>query len=131
MLKNIVFMDKPEEDELKERLKKAREKLFGLQMQIKDHKVPVLVLVEGWGTAGKGSLIGNLIQNIDPRFFKVAPMEDAPDEEEKRKRHMGKGMEERRTEEETLAGGGCFWMFGIFGRLDDSKNNARAENGRY
>ena len=69
MLKNIVFMDKPEEDELKERLKKAREKLFGLQMQIKDHKVPVLVLMEGWGTAGKGSLIGQIIQNIDPRFL--------------------------------------------------------------
>ena len=40
-------------------------------------------------------------------------------------------MEERRTEAETLAGGGWFLMFGIFGRLDDSKNNARAENGRY
>lgn len=84
MLKNIVFMDKPEEDELKERLKKAREKLFGLQMQIKDHKVPVLVLMEGWGTAGKGSLIGQIIQNIDPRFFKVATM-DQPTLEELRK----------------------------------------------
>ena len=84
MLKNIVFMDKPEEDELKERLKKAREKLFGLQMQIKDHKVPVLVLMEGWGTAGKGSLIGQIIQNIDPRFFKVATM-DQPTSEELRK----------------------------------------------
>lgn len=84
MLKNIVFMDKPEEDELKERLKKAREKLFGLQMQIKDHKVPVLVLMEGWGTAGKGSLIGQIIQNIDPRFFKVATM-DQPTPEELRK----------------------------------------------
>ena len=84
MLKNIVFMDKPEEDELKERLKKAREKLFGLQIQIKDHKVPVLVLMEGWGTAGKGSLIGQIIQNIDPRFFKVATM-DQPTPEELRK----------------------------------------------
>ena len=85
MLKNVHFLEKPEEEELKQRLGKAREKLFGQQMLLKDHKVPVLVLVEGWGTAGKGSLIGNLIQNIDPRFFKVAPMEDAPDEEEKRK----------------------------------------------
>lgn len=72
MLKNVHFLEKPEEEELKQRLGKAREKLFGQQMLLKDHKVPVLVLVEGWGTAGKGSLIGNLIQNIDPRFFKVA-----------------------------------------------------------
>ena len=84
MLKNIVFTEKPEEEELKERLKNAREKLMDQQMQIKEHKVPVLVLVEGWGTAGKGSTIGQIIQNIDPRFFKVATM-DQPTEEESRK----------------------------------------------
>lgn len=85
MLKDVQFMEKPDEEELKQRLKTAREKLTGQQMLIKDHKIPVLVLVEGWGTAGKGSLIGDLIQNIDPRFFKVAPMEDLPTEEERRK----------------------------------------------
>lgn len=84
MLKNIVFTEKPEEEVLKERLKGAREKLFSQQMQIKEHKLPVLVLVEGWGTAGKGSAIGQMIQNIDPRFFKVATM-DQPTEEESRK----------------------------------------------
>lgn len=84
MLKNVQVMEKPEEEELKRRLKKAKEKLASQQMLLKDHKVPVLVLVEGWGTAGKGSLIGELIQNIDPRFFKVSPM-DRPTEEEQRK----------------------------------------------
>ncbi len=84
MLKNMNFPEKPEEEELKTRLKTAREKLFGQQILLKEHKIPVLVLVEGWGTAGKGSLIGQMIQNIDPRFFKVASM-DRPTEEEKRK----------------------------------------------
>lgn len=84
MLKNINFMEKPKKEELKARLKAAREKLFSQQMKIKERKVPVLVLVEGWGTAGKGSLIGQIIQNIDPRFFKVASMEK-PSEEESRK----------------------------------------------
>ena len=84
MLKNPVFTEKPEEDELKGRLKAAREKLSSQQTLIKEHKIPVLVLVEGWGTAGKGSLIGQMIQNIDPRFFKVASM-DRPTEEEQRK----------------------------------------------
>lgn len=84
MLKNMNFPEKPEEDELKARLKAARDKLACQQMQLKEHKVPVLVLVEGWGTAGKGSIIGQMIQNIDPRFFKVASM-DQPTEEEKRK----------------------------------------------
>lgn len=84
MLKSIQFTERPEDEELKRRLKAARDKLAGQQMQVKEHKIPVLVLVEGWGTAGKGSLIGELIQNIDPRFFKVATM-DQPTEEEQRK----------------------------------------------
>ncbi len=84
MLKNVIFPEKPGEEELKARLKAAREKLAGQQTLIKEHKLPVLVLVEGWGTAGKGSVIGQMIRNIDPRFFKVAPM-DQPTEEERRK----------------------------------------------
>lgn len=84
MLKNVIFQEKPEEEELKKRLSEAREKLAAQQMKIKEHKIPVLVLVEGWGTAGKGSVIGEVIENIDPRFFKVATF-DKPTEEEKRK----------------------------------------------
>lgn len=47
-------------------------------------KLPVLVLLEGWGAAGKGSVLGKIIKNIDPRFFKVAVM-DEPTAEEQRK----------------------------------------------
>jgi len=85
MLKNIVFPDKPVDEELKARLKAAREKLVIQQLQIKEHKIPVLVLVEGWDSSGKGSLIAQLIQDIDPRFFKVAAMVAQPTEEERRK----------------------------------------------
>ncbi len=84
MLKTVNIESKPQDDVLKARLDVAKEKLAAQQMLIKEHKLPVLVLVEGWGTAGKGSLIGELIENIDPRFFKVASM-DIPTEEEKRK----------------------------------------------
>ena len=84
MLKNRILAEKPQEEELKARLKTAREKLAVQQMQIKEHKLPVLVLLEGWGTSGKGSTIGQVIRNIDPRFFKVASMEIIR-EEDKRK----------------------------------------------
>ena len=84
MLKNIYFAKKPQEEECRTRLKAARERLAGLQTKIKEHKIPVLVLMEGWGTAGKGSIISQMIQNIDPRFFKVAAM-DSPTPEERRK----------------------------------------------
>ena len=84
MLREWKPAEKPEEEELKKRLTEAREKLVRQQMLIKEKKVPVLVLIEGWGTAGKGYCIGQVIQNIDPRFFKVEPMEKKTGEEERR-----------------------------------------------
>ena len=84
ILENCIKPQIPDEEELDERLHAARSKLSVLQMQIKEHGLPVLVLFEGWGTAGKGSVLGKVIKNIDPRFFKVATM-DEPTEEEGRK----------------------------------------------
>ena len=74
----------PGTEELKDRLQTAREKLARQQMLLKEKKLPVLVLMEGWGTAGKGNCIGRVIQNIDPRFFNVESLEKKT-EEEKRK----------------------------------------------
>lgn len=62
---------KPDKEELKERLRVRRDELFAKQMTIKEKNLPVLIVIEGWGTAGKGTLISNIIKNIDPRFFKV------------------------------------------------------------
>ena len=81
MLKDWNHLEKPEVQELEERLKAAKAKLAVQQMQIKEHKLPVFVLFEGWGAAGKGSVLGKVILNIDPRFFKVSTM-DIPTEEE-------------------------------------------------
>lgn len=93
MLKEWNALERPSEEEIQTRLAAAREKLAHQQMQVKEMKLPVLVLIEGWGTSGKGSCIGQIIKNIDPRFFKVASM-DVPTEEEKRKpflcRHFAK-----------------------------------------
>ena len=36
-------------------------------MQIKEHGLPVLVLFEGWGTAGKGSVLGKVIKDLYKR----------------------------------------------------------------
>ena len=96
MLREWKATEKPEEGELKKRLIAARDKLARQQMLIKEKKVPVLVLMEGWGTAGKGSCIGEIIQNIDPRFFKVESMEKKTEEEERRPflyRHFAKSPE--------------------------------------
>lgn len=73
----------PEAEELERRLAAAREALGALQLKIKEHGLPVLVLVEGWGASGKGSMIGRVIRQIDPRFFSVNAM-SAPTDEERR-----------------------------------------------
>ncbi|MDD2972838.1 MAG: polyphosphate:AMP phosphotransferase [Lachnospiraceae bacterium] len=84
-------IEKLSQDEMKKILKNTRGKLAMQQQLIKEKKLPVLVLVEGWGAAGKGTLISYLIRDLDPRFFRVIPTK-APTKEEKRKpflcRHM-------------------------------------------
>lgn len=84
MLKDWNKPLQPETDELNRRLENARKRLSAQQTEIKENRLPVLVLMEGWGASGKGSILGKIIRNIDPRFFKVATM-DIPTEEEKRK----------------------------------------------
>ena len=74
----------PEKEEIKIRLQTARSQLYDFQMKIKEHKIPVIVLFEGWGSSGKGSTIGKVIKNIDPRFFKVVSMQKKT-EDDKRK----------------------------------------------
>ena len=93
MLKSWIPEEIPPKDELKERLSKSKNRLYDLQMKIKEHKLPVLVLFEGWSAAGKGSMIGKIIKNIDPRFFKVATM-SAPTEEETRRPFLYRYMKE-------------------------------------
>lgn len=83
MLKNWNAPAEPEKEELEQRLDQVKKKLYAQQMRLKEHKLPVLVLMEGWGAAGKGSLIGEIIKNIDPRFFKVVTMENGSQEEQR------------------------------------------------
>ena len=81
MLEDFVKAEVPEEQQLKSELKAAQDKLFAYQTKIKEAKLPVMVIFEGWGAAGKGSAIGRVIKNIDPRFFKVRTLAAATEEE--------------------------------------------------
>ena len=69
MIENYKALLKPEEEELHERLEQAHARLFAQQMQMKEKNLPVLILFEGWGAAGKGTLLGHVIRELDPRFL--------------------------------------------------------------
>ena len=81
MLKNFE-KSKPEDKEvLNEEIKAFRSRLIGQQQLIREKKLPVLVLMEGWAAAGKGSLIKEIISEIDPRFYNVVSPAVIPESE--------------------------------------------------
>lgn len=84
MLTDWKKAQKPDADDLEFRINAARTELAALQTQMKENKVPVLIVTEGWGAAGKGTVLGRVIKNLDPRFFNVIPM-DNPTEDDRRK----------------------------------------------
>ena len=84
MLKDWIKSEKPDDNEMTARLGKARTELNGMQMSIKEKKLPVLVIFDGWGGAGKGSVMGRVIKNLDPRFYKTETL-SKPSEDELRR----------------------------------------------
>ncbi len=76
MLENWKFgADTRDKSECKRLINERQLELSRLQQKIKENKLPVIVLVEGWGAAGKGGLLHSLIRELDPRFFNVVTME--------------------------------------------------------
>ena len=75
---------KPEDKEaLNAEIKQIREQLLGQQQMLRDAKLPVIVLIEGWAAAGKGTLIKEMISEIDPRFYSVVSPVIVPETEER------------------------------------------------
>ena len=92
MLSDFPFhTERRTQAECKALLKVRREELAGLQQRLQQAGLPVIVLLEGWSASGKGRTIQSLIQELDPRFFKVISV-NSPTDTEKRwpflKRHF-------------------------------------------
>ena len=66
---------------LKKKVKSLNEELMALQQPLREAGLPVIVLVEGWASAGKGYLINELIRELDPRFYNVATMHVIPEKD--------------------------------------------------
>ena len=84
MLDNWNRPKRPDDAEIDEGIEEAKKRLADIQIQVKEKKLPVLVVLEGWDAAGKGSVLGKVIKDLDPRFFDVRTM-DKPSEEELRR----------------------------------------------
>jgi polyphosphate:AMP phosphotransferase len=71
MLDQIDLKKTISKEEYKAQIKPLQESLTALDGPIKAAGLPVIILFEGWGAAGKGSVISRLILNFDPRWFTV------------------------------------------------------------
>lgn len=60
------------------------ERLAKLQRLVKSKKVPVLIIIDGWESSGKGYVLNDLIKELDPRSYKVSVFEKPKDEEKER-----------------------------------------------
>ena len=81
MLEKIDLGNKVDKKTYRKVMDEAEEKLGLLQRECKDAGIPVILVFEGMGAAGKGVQINRLIQALDPRGFDVYAC-DRPTEDE-------------------------------------------------
>lgn len=71
MLSDINLDQKIEKEAYKETLNLLESNLTHLQQKIREAKLPVVIVFEGWSAAGKGTHISRLVNPLDPRHFDV------------------------------------------------------------
>ena len=75
MLEKIDLTKSLSKQEYKKRLPYLRDRLYDLQKACWDANIPSVILFEGWDAAGKGTSINLLTQRLDPRGFKLHPVQ--------------------------------------------------------
>ena len=81
MLEKVDLTKSLSRAEYKEKMVKLGPELGRLQRECKELGIPVMIAFEGYGAAGKGLQIGELIQALDPRGFEVHAVKKESEEE--------------------------------------------------
>ncbi len=84
MLETVDLKRKVDKAAYKEEIETLKARLGVLQQEVKQAGLPVIILFEGWGAAGKGSVLSDVILALDPRGFKTYSITE-PSEDELRK----------------------------------------------
>lgn len=74
MLEQLDLTRQLPPDEYRARIKPLKFEMYELGRAVHDSHTPVIVVFEGWGTAGKGRAITELAARLDPRGFRVHPI---------------------------------------------------------
>ncbi len=84
MLEKVDLKKTVDKETYKRESAQLGERLALLQRECKAEKIPVMIVFEGEGAAGKGVQINRLIQPLDPRGFDVYASREAGEEEKMR-----------------------------------------------
>ncbi len=71
MLKDYEVSIEGTKKEIKEERDNLRFRIGALQRKIRELGIPVIILIDGWNSAGKGNIINELMIPLDPRNFIV------------------------------------------------------------
>ena len=74
ILDSVDLSAELDRDSYRKRLKKGQKLLRDLEHEMYMHRVPVVIVYEGWDAAGKGGNIRRMTQNLDPRGYEVVPI---------------------------------------------------------
>lgn len=81
MLEKVNLRKKMDKSKYQAELPKLAARMGELQRELRALNIPVIVVFEGFGAAGKGLQIGRLIQSLDPRGFQVWAVKEETEEE--------------------------------------------------
>jgi polyphosphate kinase 2 (PPK2 family) len=75
MLEKIDLTKKLKKKKYKEMMPHLQDRLYDLQKACWDANIPTVIIFEGWDAAGKGTSIKKLTQRLEPRGFKLYPIQ--------------------------------------------------------
>jgi polyphosphate:AMP phosphotransferase len=81
MLEALDLSQTVDKDDYHRRIAPLERRIGELQRAARERGVPVIIVFEGLGAAGKGTLINTLITSLDPRGFNVYSIQPATEEE--------------------------------------------------
>ena len=75
MLEKVDLSKTLSKSEYRKMLPRLQRRLYDLAQACWDHGVPSIIVFEGWDASGKGSTIRTLTSRLDPRGFKLYPIQ--------------------------------------------------------
>lgn len=83
MLNNLDLQVSLDKDTYRSKIEDLMRELRSLQNTCWRKKLPIIVVLEGWAAAGKGALVKQMTNYMDPRGFTVHPILTPSEEERK------------------------------------------------